>query len=154
MVLSMSVTIRARSGIALHHPNAKVHELFRALRRRRVVRPLPAGLRGETEGERHVEAFKRPHLTIEPRVGVRSKAVRPAQTSAKTPHPEPLHPPHSVIETRIIEVEPLADPERGSVVSESLECGFRLAVSAHESHVVVTIVRRTLGFTMPRRRGP
>src|SRR3954447_8794839 len=50
----------------------------------------------------------------------------------------------------VLEVKPLADSQLRRVLVELVHGEFRSAILAHESHVEVAIVCRTLGFAMAR----
>jgi hypothetical protein len=62
-------------------------------------------------GECHLELIKGTHLAIEPRLGVGAQAVSPAETRAQVAHPEPAEPPDRIIQSRVLEMKPLADSE-------------------------------------------
>src|SRR3954465_7568803 len=96
------------SGVTPYHSRAEVRELANLLRRTRMVRHDAARLRRETERDRHVEVVERRHLSVEPRVRIRTQAVRPAQARAQLLHAELLQPPYAVVEPVIFEMKPLA----------------------------------------------
>src|SRR5215207_8557985 len=99
-----------------------------------------AMLRREAKGKRYIEVLDRAHLPVEPRVRVRTKAVRPAQTGAQMPHAELAQPADRVVEPMIFEMKPLADAERGRVVGELLRRRLRRAVLPQQSQVKMPVV--------------
>ena len=104
--------------IASHHASTELGEFLRLLRWAGVMRLDAAVLRCEAKGRGNVEIVERPHLPIEPAVGVGTEAVRPAQAGAYLAHAEPLQPTHGIVEAVVFEVEPLADAQRRGVARD------------------------------------
>ncbi len=85
-----------------------------------MVRRDPAMLWRETIGDRHIELLQRSHLPVEPRVGMRSKAVGPTQPGPEVFYSEFSQPIHSLLEPVIFEVKPLTDAKLGRELAEVL----------------------------------
>jgi len=111
-------------------------------------------LRREAECQSDIERLQRPHLPVEPRIRVFAKAIGPAQTGSQMLYPKFLQPGDSIVETMILEMEPLANTERGRVIAEMAHRQLRRAVFAQQPHVEMPVIGRTFGLPMPRGCGP
>src|SRR5438067_4420967 len=138
------------SSVAPHLPRAEIRKGVHVARRARVVGTKPFTFRREAECERNVERVYRTHLTIEPRLGVRPEAVRPTQSRPDVGYTQFPQPADRRIEPRVLEMEPLADPELRSACREIRERQLWRAVLAQQAHVEVPVIRRSLRFAMPR----
>ena len=97
------------------------------------MRPQAAALGRETERQRDGERLERLHLAVEPRLRVRALPVGPAQAGAEVPDAELLQPADAALEPRVLEVEPLADPEVGRQLVEERRGALRLGPAAPRS---------------------
>src|SRR5690242_14943938 len=112
------------------------------------------GFRGEAERHGGLELVQRAHQAVEPAVRIGPQAVGPTEAGAQVAYAEFPQPVNRIVETRILEVKPLADAEAGRDLSEPGIRRLRCAVLTNEAHIEVAIVRRTFSFTMPRGRRP
>src|SRR5215203_1659108 len=96
---------RRRRGVSAHHARAELREGVRVPRRARMVRfdSLALRLGRKAERQRHVEVGERRHLPIEPRVGIRSQAIGPAQSRPHVAHAGALEPRDRLLEPMIFE---------------------------------------------------
>ena len=67
-----------------------------------------AVLRSEAYSQSNLERFERSHLSIEPRFGIRSEAVCPAETGSDFSDVELSHPSNYVIQPVVFKMDPLA----------------------------------------------
>src|SRR5437763_3544207 len=73
----------AGAPVAAQHARAELDKFLVDLRRAGVMRGDPALLRGEAEGDGHVEGFEDAHHPVEPGSGIRAQAVGPGQPGAE-----------------------------------------------------------------------
>ena len=92
-----------------------------------MVRADAARLRRKTERQRDVKLLQRSHLAVEPLQGIRAEAVRPAQAGPQVGDAQAPQPADRVLQAGVLEMEPLADPQRWRVLGELVSGGLRPA---------------------------
>src|SRR5829696_8990013 len=94
--------------------------------------------RSEAERQRDVERLERTHLAVEPLLSVRPMTVGPADARAHVRDTKTLHPSYGLVQTRVLEVKPLAEAERRRVRGELRQRELRRAVLTQQSHIEMT----------------
>src|SRR5687768_15461233 len=97
-------------------------------------------------GERNIKTVECSHLPIEPVVGVLTKAVGPADAGPHVFHTKVAQQACCLVQSMVLEVNPLADTQLGRKVRELLQRELGAAVLAYEAHVEVTVVRGAFSF--------
>src|SRR6266540_1079321 len=140
--------------VSAHHRPAEFRKLLLYLRRAGVVRSNPAVLRRKAKRHRYVERGECIHLPVEPSERVGSEAVGPRQPGTQLPDSETLHPRHRLVETVVLEMEPLAKAQFRRFTRKRLERKLRRAVLAQNAHAKVTVVGGAFRFLVTRGRLP
>jgi len=104
------------------------------------MRADPTRLWCKAERQGDVEFFERAHLAVEPRVGIGPQAVSPAEAGSQVTHPEPSKPAYRIFEPWILEMEPLADAQSGSVLAEVLRGRLGCPVLTHQAQIEMPVV--------------
>src|SRR6202043_3125263 len=94
------------------------------------------------------------HLPVKPRFGVRPEAISPTQSRPQMAYPKLAQPANGIVQSMILEVEPLADPDFRRVAVKAAQSTLGTAILSQQSHVKMTIVGGTLRFAMARGGGP
>src|SRR5579884_1217833 len=123
-----ATTRRMGSGITPDHAAAEFGELLRVRRWAGVMRAHAAMFGGKTECHRYVEALQRLHLPVEPRLRIGPEAVRPADAGPQIFDAQSPQAVNRVIESMVLEMEPLADAHVRRELVEDLCRQFGRAV--------------------------
>src|SRR5207249_336154 len=140
--------------VAPHHFHAKLGEALRTTRRTGMVRLDALRFRSETKSQGNVKLLQCAHLAVEPFERPRPQAVGPAQAGPDVSYPQLPQPSYCIMEPMIIEMEPLANADRGSVAREVTGREFRNPVLSQQPHMEVAIVGRALRFAVTCGRWP
>ena len=141
-VLSGSLWVEKIESIRVSasHSRAEIRELIRCLGRARVMRPQPLMFRSKTKSQGDVERFERTHLMIEPTLCIRPLAVCPTESRSQPAYPQISHDADGFIQTRIFEMEPLANSNCRSEFMESMKCSLRHRILPDQAHVEVPVI--------------
>src|SRR3954470_7706060 len=148
------ITITSCLAISPHLLRTEVCKPHDITGRAGVVRPHAFTLGREAERQRHLKGLQRAHLPIEPGLRVRPETVDPTQSRTDVGYTQIAHPPDRIVQPVVLEVEPLAQPERGRMLSEFAQRELRRPIFAQQPHVKVSVIRRSFRFAVAGGRRP
>src|SRR5918992_3370408 len=105
-------TARISRCVAANHAGAKVSVVSGNARRAGMVRLNSFTFGREAKRDRYLERFECLYHAIKPSLVVRTASVGPTQTGPHVLHSETTKPLRRLVQAVILEVKPLADPER------------------------------------------